>query len=84
MRYCCDIHTEKGWETIALFSEQASLAAMTAFALEQYDCGNSLVTPCDAVNIIDMNTKEILWDSYSYFHDVDDFEHTDTDSNFGF
>ena len=83
-KYSCDIHTEKGWESIALFDERASLAAMTAFALEQYDCGNSLEAPCDAVNVIDMDTGEILWDSYSYFHDVDDFEPADIDSDFGF
>ena len=80
-KYCCDIHTAKGWETIALFDERVSLTAMTAFVLGQYDCGNSLVTPCDAINIIDMDTGEILWDSYSYFHDVNDFEPINIDDN---
>lgn len=80
-KYCCDIHTTKGWESIALFDERVSLAAMTAFALGQYDCGNSLVTPCDAINIIDMDTGEILWDSYSCFHDVNDFEPISIDDN---
>ena len=81
MKYSCDIHTTKGWETIALFDEQVSLAAMITFALGQYDCGNSLVAPCDAINIIDMDTGEILWDSYSYFHDVDNFEFANTDTD---
>lgn len=83
-KYSCDIHTIEGWETVALFSDKASLAAMTAFALAQYDCGNSLEAPCDAVNVIDMDTGEILWDSYSYFHDVDDFEPADIDDDCGF
>ncbi len=82
MKYSCDIHTAEGWETIALFNEQISLATMIVFVLEQYNCGNSLIIPCDAINIINMNTGEILWDSYSYFHDVDDFEPTNIDDNY--
>lgn len=82
MRYSCDIHTIKGWETIALFNKQTSLAAMVTFALGQCDYDNSLVTPYDAINIINMDTGEILWDSYSYFHDIDNFELTNIDDNY--
>lgn len=82
MRYSCDIHTAKGWETIALFDEQVSLTVMTTFALGQCDCGDSLVTPYDTINIINIDTGEILWDSYSYFHDVNDFESTNIDDNY--
>lgn len=82
MRYSCDIHTTKGWETITIFNERTSLAAMITFALGQYYSGNSLVIFCDAINIINMDTGEILWDSYSYFHDVDDFEPTNIDDNY--
>lgn len=82
MRYSCDVHTAKGWKTIALFDKQTSLATMVTFALEQCDCGDSLVTPYDAINIVNMDTKEILWDSYSFFHNVDNFELTNIDNNY--
>ncbi len=79
-KYACEIRTENGWETVALFSDKVSITAMIDFALSQYNCGNSLETPYDAINIIDMNTGGILWDSWSHFHNVDDFEHADIDN----
>lgn len=83
-KYSCDIHTENGWKTVALFDERVPFAAMVAFALAQYNCGNSLEVFCDGINIINMDTGEILWDSYSYFHDVDDFEPADINDNRNF
>ena len=82
MKYSCDIHTTNGWETIALFNEQTSFTTMVTFALEQCNCGDSLVTPYDAVNIINIDTGEILWDSYSYFHDIDNFKPPNIDDNY--
>jgi len=76
-KYSCDIHTEDGWESIALFSDKVSLDAMQAFAWEQFERGNSLSAPCDSIVITDMDTGEILWDSndaVDYGPDDDDYD----------
>lgn len=59
-RYSVEIHTAKGWESIALFADTVSFEAMGAFIAAEFQCGNSLDNPCDAIHVIDMETGEII------------------------
>ena len=62
-KYSCDIHSTEGWESIALFSDKVSFDAMGAFIAAEFECGNSLSAPCDAIRVIDMDTGEIILDA---------------------
>jgi hypothetical protein len=59
-KYSCDIHTAEDWESIALFSDKVSFEAMGAFIGAEFECGNSLCAPCDAIRVVDMTTGEII------------------------
>lgn len=59
-KYCADIVTDVGEETVALFSDLADLKAMISFAEEQFQCGNSVVTPCKKIYIKDLTTGEVV------------------------
>lgn len=59
-KYSVDIHTTKGWESIALFADTVSFEAMGAFIAAEFQCGNSLDNPCDAIHVIDMDTGEVI------------------------
>lgn len=59
-KYSCDIHTAEDWESIALFSDKVSFEAMGAFIGAEFECGNSLYAPCDAIRVVDMETGEII------------------------
>ena len=61
-KYSCDIHTDNGWESIALFSDACALDAMEQFCTFQFELGNSLTTPADNIAIIDLDTGEVVWD----------------------
>lgn len=81
-KYGCDIHTTEGWEGIALFADTVSFEAMGAFIAAEFECGNSLSAPCDAIRVIDMDTGEIILEA-----DVGDPEYdepADIDDDCGF
>lgn len=59
-KYSVDIHTAEGWKSIALFADTVSFEAMGAFIAAEFQCGNSLDNPCDAIHVIDMDTGEII------------------------
>jgi hypothetical protein len=95
-KYSCDIHTEDGWKSIALFSDKTSFEAMGAFIGAEFECGNSLSAPCDAIHVVDLTTGEIVLeaevgdaeDSDPYDVEWDDHywddEPTDIDDDMGF
>ena len=62
MKYEIDIHYNGFWETIAHFSEKVSIEIIIAFAVAQFENGNSLTTPADNIAVVDENTGEVLWD----------------------
>ncbi len=62
-KYSCDIHTTEDWESIALFSDKVSFEAMGAFVAAEFECGNSLSAPCDAIHVIDMDTGEVIFEA---------------------
>lgn len=62
-KYSCSIHTKDGWEGIALFSDRVSFEAMGAFIAAEFECGNSLSAPCDAIHVIDMDTGEVIFEA---------------------
>ena len=82
-RYSVEIVANGKSESIALFSDKASLSAMIAFADQQYDCGNSLTCPCDDICIVDMETGEIVFD-WNDEHSWDDNEPSWIDDDCGF
>ena len=59
-KYCANIVTDVSEETIALFSDKVTIRAMAAFAEEQFELGNSLLTPCKKIYIKDLTTGEVL------------------------
>ena len=59
-RYSVEIHKIEGWEGIALFADTVSFEAMGAFIAAEFQCGNSLNNPCDAIRVLDMETGEIV------------------------
>lgn len=59
-KYCVDIVTNIGEETVALFSDRANIKAMASFAEQQFECGNSVITPCKKVYVKDLTTGEVL------------------------
>lgn len=59
-RYSVEIHTAEGWESIALFADTVSFEAMGAFIAAEFQCGNSLDNPCDAIHVNDMETGEVI------------------------
>lgn len=59
-KYCANIVTDISEETIALFSDKVTIRAMAAFAEEQFELGNSLLTPCKKIYIEDLTTGEVL------------------------
>ena len=59
-KYCANIVTDISEETIALFSDKVTIRAMAAFADEQFELGNSLLTPCKKIYIKDLTTGEVL------------------------
>lgn len=59
-RYSVEIHKIEGWEGIALFADTVSFEAMGAFIAAEFQCGNSLDNPCDAIRVLDMETGEII------------------------
>lgn len=61
-KYCANIVTDVSEYTIALFSDEVTVKAMAAFAEEQFELGNSLVTPCKKIYIKDLKTEEILYE----------------------
>lgn len=81
-RFSCDIHTEDGWESIALFSDKVSFEAMGAFIAAEFECGNSLSAPCDAICVVDMDTGEIVLEAE--VGDAEDHEPVDIDDDCGF
>lgn len=81
-KYSCDIHTTKGWETIALFSDKVSFEAMGAFIGAEFECGNSLFAPCDAIRVIDLTTGEVALEAE--VGDAEDYEPADIDDDCGF
>ena len=81
-KYSCNIHTTEGWESIALFSDKVSFEAMGAFIAAEFDCGNSLSAPCDAIAVIDMDTGEVVLEAE--VGDAEDYEPADIDDDCGF
>jgi len=61
-KYCANIVTDISEETIALFSDKVTIRAMAAFAEEQFELGNSLLTPCIKIYIKDLTTGEVLYE----------------------
>lgn len=61
-KYCANIVTDVSEYTIALFSKEVTVKAMAAFAEEQFELGNSLVTPCKKIYIKDLTNGEILYE----------------------
>ena len=61
-KYCANIVTDISEETIALFSDKVTIRAMAAFAEEQFELGNSLLTPCKKIYIKDLTTGEVLYE----------------------
>ena len=59
-KYCANIVTDISEETIALFSDKVTIRAMSAFAEEQFELGNSLLTSCKKIYIKDLTTGEVL------------------------
>lgn len=59
-KYCANIVTDISEETIALFSDKVTIRAMATFAEEQFELGNSLLTPCKKIYIKDLTTGEVL------------------------
>lgn len=62
-KYCANIVTDISEETIALFSDKVTIRAMAAFAEEEFELGNSLLTPCKKIYIKDLTTGEVLHES---------------------
>ena len=81
-KYSCDIHTTEGWESIALFSDEVSFEAMGASIGAEFECGNSLLTPCDAIRVIDLTTGEIVLEAE--VGDAEDYKPTNIDDDCGF
>lgn len=81
-KYSCDIHTAEDWESIALFSDKMSFEAMGAFISAEFECGNSLLAPCDAVRVVDLTTGEIVLEAE--VGDAEDYEPADIDDDCGF
>ena len=81
-KYSCDIHTAEDWESIALFSEKVSADAMGAFIAAEFECGNSLLAPCDAIRVVDLTTGEIVLEAE--VGDAEDYEPADIDDDMGF
>ncbi len=81
-RYSVSIYRDGEEESIALFSDKASIPAMILFVDNQFDCGNSPTCPADNIRIIDMETGELIfdWQDEHYWPD-DDF---DCDNDVGF
>ena len=61
-KYCANIVTDASEYAIALFSDDVTIKAMAAFAEEQFELGNSIVTPCKKIYIEDLTTGEILYE----------------------
>lgn len=61
-KYCANIITDTSRYTIALFSDEVTIKAMAAFAEEQFELGNSLLTPCKKIYIEDLTTGEVLYE----------------------
>lgn len=59
-RYSVEIHNTEGWESIALFADTVSFEGMGAFIAAEFQYGNSLDNPCNAIHVIDMETGEII------------------------
>lgn len=83
-KYSCDIHTTEDWESIALFSDKVSLEAMGAFIGAEFECGNSLYAPCDAIRVIDLTTGEIVLEAEVGDGDDDDYADWDYNEDMGF
>lgn len=81
-KYSCDIHTAEDWESIALFSDKVSFEAMGAFIAAEFECGNSLSAPCDAIRVIDLTTGEVILEAD--VNDSEDYEPADIDDDMGF
>ena len=74
-KYSCDIHTAENWESIALFSDKVSFEAMGAFIGAEFECGNSLCAPCDAIRVVDLTTSEVVLEAE--VGDAEDYEPAD-------
>lgn len=61
-KYCANIVTDASEYAIALFSDDVTIKAMAAFAEEQFELGNSLLTPCKKIYIEDLITGEVLYE----------------------
>ena len=61
-KYCANIVTDVSEHTIALFSDEVTIKAMAAFAEEQFELGNSLLTPCKKIYIKDLTTGEVVYE----------------------
>lgn len=59
-KYCANIITDVGEETVALFSDRASISAMICFAEQQFECGNSVIAPCKKIYIKDLTTGQVV------------------------
>ena len=59
-KYCAGIVTDVGEETVALFSDRANVKAMVSFAEDQFQCGNSVITPCKKIYIKDLITGKVV------------------------
>ena len=81
-KYSCAIHTAEDWESIALFSDKVSFEAMGAFIAAEFQCGNSLYAPCDAIRVVDMTTGQIVLEAE--IGDAEDYEPADIDDDCGF
>lgn len=80
-RYSVSIYRDGEEESIALFSDKASISAMIMFADSQFDCGNSLTCPADNIRIIDMETGEVIFD-WQDEHSWDEPDWIDDDMGF--
>lgn len=81
-RYSVQIHRIEGWESIALFADTVSLEAMGAFIAAEFQCGNSLDNPCDAIQVLDMETGEIILSADVENHLDDEPDWIDDDMGF--
>lgn len=72
-KYAVSIHTGSGWQPLALFSDVVSESAMIAFAEAQFELGNSVVTPGDNIEIVNIETGEQIW-SWKDINDTDSGE----------
>ena len=79
-RWCIDGASE----SIALFSDKVSLEAMGAFIGAEFECGNSLYAPCDAIRVIDLTTGEIVLEAEVGDGDDDDYADWDYNEDMGF